>query len=149
MDKAMSRDNIRVLEWGTGYSTIYYSKFLTKNNRKFTWWSVDNNEKWYLRILKLSKDINVGILLFLFNPNKEEYIHAPEGLLKFDIIIIDGRYRKKCLVVARKCLKEDGVIILHDANREYYGPITDGKFTKTGHWFYKQDWDNETWVSNE
>ena len=36
------------------------------------------------------------------------------------MIFVDGRERQKCLSVARKRVRADGVIILHDAKRPEY-----------------------------
>ncbi len=47
-------------------------------------------------------------------PNYE----APD--VKYDLIFIDGRLRADCAAVARHCLAEGGVILLHDAHRENY-----------------------------
>lgn len=41
---------------------------------------------------------------------------------KFDLILIDGRRRNECLLVARELLAPGGVVILHDAHRERYEP---------------------------
>ncbi len=51
----------------------------------------------------------------------ESYIEYPRSLRdRFDIIFVDGRKRRRCLVEAASLLKEEGVVLLHDAYREYY-----------------------------
>ena len=58
-----------------------------------------------------------------------EYINYPTTQGKFDLIIIDGRGRKDCVVVAKDLLTENGILILHDANREWYHePLKEFKF---------------------
>lgn len=50
----------------------------------------------------------------------QKYIDYPLGLGKFDFILIDGRARKYCLKNASEIIDEKGIVIVHDANREYY-----------------------------
>ena len=53
----------------------------------------------------------------------DEYVDYPTLLgLKFDFVIVDGRKRRRCIEVSKKIVSEDGVIILHDAQRPYYWP---------------------------
>ncbi len=149
--KILDRDNIRVFEWGCGNSTLFYAKFLKKEGRKFSWHSVDNDRKWYEQMKDRNKMNNVFLYLKEFLPFKQltisacEYINFPDTLGKFDVIIIDGRYRNRCLKVAEKHINKGGTIILHDAQREYYKP-KGGKYIKTGHWWFMQDYDNKVWI---
>jgi hypothetical protein len=43
-------ERLRVFEWGSGASTIYYSKVLKSLGRKFEWHSMDNSRKWCQRV---------------------------------------------------------------------------------------------------
>jgi hypothetical protein len=53
--------------------------------------------------------------------NLDEYVTYPSGLgKKFDLIIVDGRKRRRCLIEAAGLLKPYGVAFLHDAYRTYY-----------------------------
>ncbi len=50
-----------------------------------------------------------------------EYVEFPLRFgEKFDFILVDGRKRRSCLETARKLLKEEGIVILHDAQRKRY-----------------------------
>jgi predicted O-methyltransferase YrrM len=40
----------------------------------------------------------------------------------WDLVFIDGRARCDCLVVAFLVVKRDGIVVLHDAERENYAP---------------------------
>ena len=58
-----------------------------------------------------------------------EYINYPTKQGKFDLIIIDGSGRKDCVVLAKDLITENGMLILHDANREWYPePLKEFKF---------------------
>jgi hypothetical protein len=51
----------------------------------------------------------------------DEYVNFPgQQNRRYDIILVDGRKRRRCLLEAAKLLKNDGVVLLHDAWRPYY-----------------------------
>ena len=43
---------LRVFEWGSGASTIYYSEFLRTKGHQFDWYAADNSEVWRQRSQK-------------------------------------------------------------------------------------------------
>ena len=140
-------DSLRVFEWGSGASTIYYPSYLDSIGRRFDWHAVDNSQAWYFkcqnRIAKAQLDERVHLYYSEFpafweyskysidNPippksdieseNVEKYVNFPKSLgLRFDLIVVDGRYRRRCLIAAKDVLAEGGVLILHDAQRTHY-----------------------------
>lgn len=119
-----------VLEWGSGNSTKYFTDFLTKNSINYKWTVVEHNKEWYNKVSDW-KIPNVEVIYA--EQSKEEYFDI-KG--KFDVIIIDGRNRRKCLIKAKELLKPEGTVILHDADREYYHCGFEGYkgyFTDKGH----------------
>lgn len=125
-----SGKHIDVLEWGTGGSTIYFTQFLRDNQISYTWQGVEYNKVWYDKISQeISSDSNIDIVLFdvgnIDNKQRyvqmDEYVSYPKTLnKKFDIIIVDGRKRRRCVLEAKQLLKPNGSVILHDARRSYY-----------------------------
>ena len=124
------RQHVDVLEWGTGGSTVYFTSFLRKNNISYIWTSIEYNREWYDYISEMTKR-DECIHLFLFDVGNtklkqrdvsmEDYITRPAMIgKKYDIILVDGRKRRRCLLEAKKLLKPEGVVILHDAQRKYY-----------------------------
>ena len=121
---------IRILEWGSGGSTVYFTDFLKKNSIEYFWQSVEYNKNWYEKINEIvSTNNNINIKFFnvgsnslkQINTNMDEYVSFPSNNgKKYDLIIVDGRKRRRCLLEAKKVLKEGGVVFLHDAQREYY-----------------------------
>jgi len=121
----------KCLEWGAGFSTIYFPRYLKKDAQ---WFAIEHDKKWFKKIKKLNYYCNVK--LYLIPPNNfpwtdlygdgsfsdlRDYVQYPEKVCKkFDFILIDGRARAACMKFARKLLNTDGVIILHDAGRTYY-----------------------------
>jgi len=98
------------LEWGAGYSTVYFPRFLNDNA---LWISVEHDEKWANRIRYMIRRPNIKI--YYVPPNNypwtdeyndgtyadlKDYVDFPKKLgMKFDFILVDGRARKDCLFV--------------------------------------------------
>ena len=124
------KDPLRLLEWGSGGSTIYFTRFLEKYDIPYTWVSLEYNREWYERI-KNTLTENKNIELHLFDSGNtrlkqlddvmDEYVSFPRSLGEdFDFILVDGRKRRRCLLEAQKMLAPGGFVFLHDAQRRYY-----------------------------
>lgn len=51
----------------------------------------------------------------------DDYVALPASLgRRFDIVIVDGRKRRRCLLEASRLVSDGGIVILHDAWRSYY-----------------------------
>lgn len=121
---------VRVLEWGSGGSTIYYTLFLRQNKIPYLWRSIEYNKGWYEKVRDMVKDDpSTKIELFDVENNAlrqrtlpmNEYVDFPKTLNeKFDIIFVDGRKRRRCVLLARELISPDGVVLLHDAQRRHY-----------------------------
>lgn len=122
--------NAKVLEFGSGNSTIWMSK-LAKNIV-----SIEHDLKWYERVknsIQTSSNSNPVDLRLLPRPYYtvcEEF----EAEL-FDLIIVDGRDRVKCFESSMRILKKGGILMLDDAQRISYNRVYDlvdgWHFTKT------------------
>lgn len=116
------KPNMRVLEFGSGSSTIEISKRVKEVV------SIEHNEKWYNTV----KQLNGGNVKLIYVPQNneplktyddgtfddfEDYIKSPLEEGKFDLVFIDGRSRVSCAEWAAKFyVKENGIIIIHDYN---------------------------------
>lgn len=120
----------RVLEWGAGYGTIFFAEGSASLEH---WVSLEHDGVWAREIGALNKDSRVEIVHVKANDpvltdrfrdgtyhNFKDYIEYPERLKPFDLVLVDGRARTDCMERARNYLKEDGILILHDANRSWY-----------------------------
>ena len=154
---------VRVWEWGAGRSTIYYPKFLQSLGKDFEWHAVDNSSDWYAKCKKNLEGTSFSDRVHMycrefsafwqlpdyadsdpvppvsFNESSAvtEYINLPADIGgQFDVIIIDGRYRRRCLLMARNLLAPGGTVYLHDAQKEWYHPSLSSydcvKFEETG-----------------
>ncbi len=121
---------VDVLEWGTGGSTVYFTQVLREQGVSYSWTGIEYNRLWHKRINELlQSDPRVHLVLFDVGnaANKQrdltmdEYVAYPATLgKKFDVILVDGRKRRRCLLEAAKLLKSGGIVLLHDARRSYY-----------------------------
>jgi hypothetical protein len=124
-------EKFMALEWGSGSSTAYYIDLLNKKGKDFEWHSVEHNPKWAKKVEEEIGDKRFHMHLFDYkaysrgetrNLCMKDYVECPRYLnKKFDLIIIDGRCRRRCLIEAKELLKEDGIVFLHDADRGHYG----------------------------
>lgn len=177
---SVKKNPIRIFEWGAGYSTIYFPKFLKSKGIKFDWYSVENSRYWYEKIIMLLKKKRlsncVKLYLFEFAPfwekpgwdwkspplcgqfspkseNEIGYIQHPKTLnLKFDVLLIDGRFRRHCLEVAKEVLSDGGFILMHDAHKKHYhAPMksfTFSKFIDGGKEWLGDDVFKQVWVGS-
>lgn len=165
-----NNDKIRILEWGCGYSTIYFARYLKSLGIDFEWYGIDNSNTWYEKVLEQLRKKNstddVHLFLFDFLPfwqkpnwnwdnsdyrgfephedNEIKYITFPKKTgMEYDLIIVDGRFRRRCLIEAQQMLAQNGFVILHDAQKEHYhSPLSlykFGKFIESGYLYYKGD----------
>ncbi|MCD7971385.1 MAG: hypothetical protein LUG18_01785 [Candidatus Azobacteroides sp.] len=116
----------RVLEYGCGYSSIYYPQFLPETSR---WFSVEHNQEWgeYVK-----KRISAKTTLSLVPPDNAtykddgyegdftSYVEKGKEFAPFDLILVDGMAREVCIDYVYDLLTDDGLLIVHDANRPCY-----------------------------
>jgi len=106
------KDGLDIFEYGSGYSTLYFSK---GSNSVV---SIERSLEWYSS-LKDKVNENVKILLYDGNPDEYPGIIKKHGR-KFDLIVVDDIQRCKCLMESVDCLNENGVVILDDSERVLY-----------------------------
>lgn len=106
-----SHKNLHVLEFGSGASTVWFSK--QPNIELFV--SVEHDEQWSGAVA-LKQHSSTACLMTLQRP----YNNAIDRFGLFDIILIDGRDRVKCIKSSIAHLKPKGILILDNSEREYY-----------------------------
>lgn len=112
------KKDLYLFEFGSGYSTLFYSKFVAKVV------SIESDKIWFEKLSSIIPD-NVELLYkeFVYDGDYCRSVNDTED--KFDVIIIDGRDRVRC---AKNCLKNisnRGVIIFDDTDREQYNEAVD------------------------
>ena len=126
---------VRVLEWGAGNSTIYFADHLRALGLRFSWNAVETNARWHRYVRYLARrqelaDIAVHLVDFggvhprthqLPDAVRDRYVEMLRTLGgEFNLVIVDGRYRRRCLQLARAHQPPHGVVFLHDAERGFY-----------------------------
>ena len=146
-EMAQHKKQIRIFEWGSGYSTMYYANYLREIKADFQWHAIDNNPDWHSIVRKMISDNQLDSSVHLhiksfspfwekpewgpipppcgkFTPQTEDeisYVNFPMTLgADFDIIIIDARFRRCCLKIAMNVLSDVGIVIMHDAQKTHY-----------------------------
>lgn len=110
------KPNDIVLEFGSGQSTIWFSN----NTKNLT--SVEHDRNWYKTTSKKIINSNHKVDLIL-GTNRKDYLKV---LIKFpdnsiDICLVDGEWRRDCILGVFKKIKKGGMIILDNA--ETYLPV--------------------------
>ena len=133
----------RVLEWGSGGSSIFFSKYVRQ------WDSVEHDATWVKEMVALSKDIpNLNVYSAQHSWDNvgdgtleqfEAYVKRPgtiatedgndssTGKNTWDVIIVDGRARVECarMVLRNNWLTDNGVVIVHEWERPAYKVLLD------------------------
>lgn len=96
------KPEMTVFEYGCGNSTFWLAGHVG------SLLSCEHDATWYEKVKSTLPD-NVQLAL----REGDEYVQAAhESRGKFDIIVIDGRQRVKCILACVPALKNDGVIIV-------------------------------------
>lgn len=105
-----------VLEFGSGQSTLWFAKITNKVT------SVEHDPEWFKSTQKSLKDISHNVNLILAK-NKVDYLKVIKTFRdsSIDICLIDGEWRRDCLLGVFKKIKVGGTIILDNA--ETFLPI--------------------------
>ena len=96
-----------IFEFGAGNS----SQFWAGKSRRIV--SVEDDENWYNRVSRIAKP-NQQVL---HRPTENEYVGAlTSQQAHFDVIIVDGKWRKRCVEQAIEHLRDEGMIVLDNSD---------------------------------
>lgn len=96
-----------IFEFGSGNSSIFWAS----RAKKIV--TIEDNKEWF-DICDRRRPENLDLILLI---DKTEYISYITKLNRlFDVIIIDGKHRAECAANAWNFLKDDGMIILDNAD---------------------------------
>jgi hypothetical protein len=113
--------SLQLFEFGSGSSTFFYADKVAFVE------SVEHDIAWYEKA-KGGLPENAQLFFCELSPNGDYSKYASGRHKKYDMIIVDGRDRVNCCINNLNALKDDGVIILDDSERERY--ITGVQFLK-------------------
>lgn len=147
----------KVLEYGCGFSTLYYPQLLPENAE---WVSVEHNDEWYEQIAPRIHKEHARVRVFNIKPDIPEYPHDgyyehfktyvdfPEDKAPFDLILVDGMAREACIEKSIGMLAPNGLLVVHDCNRRKYHE----NLKKYSNWIIMEDFRKTAggfgWASN-
>lgn len=105
------KPNHEVFEYGGGNSTLFYSAHVKQVC------TIELSDNWINFILTNQTKDNIELKKCTTVQNFSNEI-AHFSRKKFDIIVIDSRDRAKCLMQSIGYLKENGIVILDNSERE-------------------------------
>lgn len=106
-------NELSMFEFGSGYSTVYFSGLVGSVR------SVEYDEYWFSS-LKKRLPYNCEII-FVEKDRDGDYCRAIHKIDQaYDLVLVDGRDRVNCIRQSVLRLKNGGVIILDDSDRERY-----------------------------
>ena len=115
LEERLKKD-MKVFEFGSGLSSLFYAR-KCKNVT-----AIEHDPSWYNEV-KSQNSSNLSIYLKDLNSVNGDYEKAIFDFdEQYDLIVVDGRKRNKCIFNCIKKLSESGVIILDDSHREKYLP---------------------------
>ena len=124
-----------VLEWGSGGSTNFFSQFVKH------WDTIEHDAVWASKIKQQAlKGVDYHTVPTNWKASRDgnydefkEYVEFPKTLNKqWDVILIDGRARVACAesVLRNHLLKKDGIVVVHDWERDHTYKDPDSNYKK-------------------
>jgi hypothetical protein len=105
------RSDMKIFEYGCGASTLWWAK------RVGSVVSCEHDEQWYRKIVALAPS-NVTIHHVEFDNNLVYAGTIQKYERVFDLVVIDGPDRVNCAMRSLEALKDSGIIIWDDSERD-------------------------------
>lgn len=123
--KNMDFSNSRILELGMGASTLWWGKVAKSVV------AVDFDKKWFDMVNEGLIELNLKDKVeTIYASEINDYIKPINTTGKFDVIIVDGGWRKECMLsINENNLNKGGLVILD--NFEYLPEIIDSNIFRT------------------
>lgn len=119
----MALPQLTFVEWGSGRSTLYFTRLLSQKNIPYVWVSVEHNKEWHEYVQqKLGNNPHVH-LLYVPKEDSADYVSAPQkaleklGISHVNVSLVDGIHRNECVSMAHTF---SDIVLLHDAQRKSY-----------------------------
>lgn len=108
---------VEVFEYGAGHSTLYWAK------RGARVYSVEHDKVWYDLLMEKIKGNSESLNITLFyEVNKDGYVTAIKHATpsQFDMILVDGAYRRECILEAIPHLKPGGYLVVDNTDWHWF-----------------------------
>ncbi len=111
--KSRLKTDMKVFEYGSGFSTLWWSKNVGNVV------ACEHDQNWFLKMKELMpENVQYYYKELVYNGEYSKLITNYHRY--FDIVCIDGRDRVNCVRNSIDALKEDGVIVWDNSDREKY-----------------------------
>jgi len=107
------RSGFDLFEFGSGNSTLYYARLVQSVT------VVEHDREWYGAMLQ-KIPANVTLLYQEYSVAGAYSRTAEQSGKRYDLIVVDGRDRVNCCRNAVPALKDGGVVVLDDSERDEY-----------------------------
>lgn len=126
------RDNM--IEFGAGRSTAWFSSRVNKLT------SIETDSQWYEKVSNEIKNLDQTEIFHLSQENEFINFIKEKEDKSIDIVLIDGAYRDTCANDILNKMKSGGLIIIDNANRFLYNPITHSPNSLKSHDKMSNEW---------
>lgn len=141
LDDTLHR-GMRMLEYGAGGSTLWFARRVSWVN------TIEHDGTWadlVRRAIRREGIVNVGLHHIPAGDNDfEDYVEFGRTLgqkpRQFDVIVIDGRRRVRCIKAVAEFVVDGGYLVLDNAEREKYAEA----HAFLSNWFVRRT-DNGIW----
>lgn len=112
-DYLLQIKNPKILEFGSGCSTAFFSKYLGEHGQLF---SIEHNPVWFehVQAYLLSNQLESQVDLRLIKSDCAQVCTKFDANY-FDLVFIDAKDRMACLQAAREIVKPGGILMLDDS----------------------------------
>ncbi|PMF67077.1 hypothetical protein BCV08_18775, partial [Vibrio breoganii] len=111
--KERLKPDMNLFEFGSGYSTIFFAKYVNSVT------SIEYDRSWF-DLVKSQIPSNAN-LVYKKNDIDGDYCRSIDKMSKsFDVVVIDGRDRVNCVKNSIQYLTPDGIMLLDDSHRSKY-----------------------------
>lgn len=107
------RPEMRVFEFGSGYSTLWFGKNVSEVA------SVENDPDYFRVVQGYLQENQIENVIYNLRPEEDGYvnsIHEFDG--QFDLVFVDGRFRKRCMEQAFG--KAEFAVMLDNSDAPHY-----------------------------
>lgn len=117
--KSLLLPNMVVLEFGSGGSTLWFADHVQ------TVESFEHNVEWYKRVSGAMTKSDAKKIMLRRIPNYCKHGEIEFKYPVYDVIFIDGIFRRRCFDASIERLIHGGVLAIDNANRAEIKPIRD------------------------
>lgn len=106
-------NDLELFEYGSGYSTLFFAKLVKQVT------AIEHDFSWF-EIVNTMKPASVNLIHQSLDDEDAYCNAAGRSKTAYDVIVVDGRLRVRCVKAAMNCLSAQGVILLDDSARDRY-----------------------------